>query len=271
MDNSLFMDKTAKLGAGFRCSPYGPAYDPGAEYWVSATREMVNRFRGASPELVWIVSVLEGGKTKLSFPGASDDPHIIFSAEDANQDSLDVFDRHGFRVWLQVEPGEAEVETLFDLILGRYGAHRCVTGAGVDVEWFHSTIEPEGQPVDDATVRSWLTSIKRYDPNYRLFLKHWEVVKLPVSMREGILFVDDSQMFNSLDAMVAEFSAWGEYFRPASVAFQFGYPADKKWWGGMPDPAKTIGEAILQAVPNTTGLFWVDFTALDIFPPRSKK
>ena len=90
---------------------------------------------------------------------------------------------------------------------------------------------------------------------------------LPPTLREGLLFVDDSQTFDSLDKMVAEFAEWGKYFSPAPVGFQFGYPADRVWWGKFADPPKTIGEAILSAVPNTTGLYWVDFTALDVFPP----
>jgi len=79
--------------------------------------------------------------------------------------------------------------------------------------------------------------------------------------------VDDSQMFPSLAKMVAEFAKWGRYFAPAPVAFQFGYPDDKKWWGSFDDPPRTIGEAILSAVPNTAGLYWVDFTVLQVFPP----
>jgi len=74
-------------------------------------------------------------------------------------------------------------------------------------------------------------------------------------------------MIASLDKMVAEFIEWGRYFYPAPVAFQFGYPDDKKWWSSCDDPSKVIGEAILAGVPNTAGLYWVDFTVLQVFPP----
>jgi len=154
---------------------------------------MVSRFPGAITEVIWIVGILEGQGTHLSFPGGGE-PNISFSIQDDNQGALDMFDQLGFRVWLQVEPGDAQVETLFDLILTRYGNHSCVIGVGVDVEW-----------------------------------------------------------------------GWRYY--PAPVAFQIGYPADKKWWGKYSDPARTIGEAILKTVPNAMGLFWVDFTALEVFPP----
>lgn len=90
---------------------------------------------------------------------------------------------------------------------------------------------------------------------------------MPPTQREGILFVDDGQQFQSLDQMVAEFAVWGQTFYPAPVAFQFGYPDDRTWWGGFADPADQIGQAILKKVPNTAGLYWVDFTVLDVFKP----
>jgi hypothetical protein len=71
--------------------------------------------------------------------------------------------------------------------------------------------------------------------------------------------------FQSLDEMVTEFSAWGRAYYPAPVVFQFGYPADRAWWGEFADPANQIGGAILKNVPNTAGLYWVDFTVLEVF------
>ena len=188
--------------------------------------------------------------------------------KDENQVFLDRFDKLGYRAWLQVEPGNTRVETLIDLILERYGNHPCVVGVGVDVEWHHSSLVPEGVPVGDEEALTWLDVIQGHNMHYRLFLKHWETRMLPPSLRQGILFVDDSQMFDSLDQMVAEFASWGKHYYPSPVAYQFGYPADKKWWGGLHDPAGEIGKAILAAVPNTRGLFWVDFTVLDVFPPN---
>jgi hypothetical protein len=227
---------------------------------------MVSRFPGATPEVIWIVSVLEGQGTHLTFPGTCAEANISFSLQDDNQATLDLFDQLGFRLWLQVEPGDAKVETLFDLILTRYGNHPCVVGVGVDVEWHHSFVEPEGMPVSDDEASAWIAAVRTYNAQYRLFLKHWETSMLPATQRDAILFVDDSQMFASLDAMLAEFADWGRHFYPSPVAFQIGYPADKQWWASFCDPAKTIGEAILKAVPNTEGLYWVDFTALDVFP-----
>jgi hypothetical protein len=255
------------LGAGFRYSTYGPAYNSGVEYWANVGQEMASRFPGSTPEVIWIVGILEGEGTHLTFPGNQTDSYISFSTQDENETALTLFDQLGFRVWLQVEPGDAKVETLFDLILSRYGNHPCVVGVGLDVEWHHSSGKPEGEPVSDDEATRWLAAARVHGEQYQLFLKHWETSKLPPGLREGLLFVDDSQMFTSLDQMVAEFAEWGRYFAPAPVAFQIGYPADKIWWDGYDDPAKIIGNAILEAIPNTQALFWVDFTILEVFPP----
>jgi hypothetical protein len=230
-------------------------------------QEMAGRFPGSVPETVWIVSRLRGDGTLLNFPVESAHALIKGSESDENEAVLDLFDRHGFRVWLQTEPGHAPVEELIDIILARYKHHPSVVGFGVDVEWFESTERPEGRPVTDSEARTWLEAVRRHDPDYRLFLKHWEIGKMPPSQREGLLFIDDSQILPSLEAMVDEFAEWGRAFAPAPVGFQYGYPSDRPWWSKLDDPPAAVGRAILDRVPNTEGLYWVDFTVLDLFPP----
>jgi hypothetical protein len=258
------------LGAGFRFSTYGPDYDPGPSYWAGVGQQMAARFSDAIPEAIWIVGKLHGEGTLLSFPAATDDPLIQVSETDGNEETLALFDRIGLRVWLQVEPGNAPVDELIHKMLARYGHHPCVIGVGVDVEWYRSTDKPEGQAVTDEEALAWLAAARAHDPEYRLFLKHWEIEKMPPTVREGIFFVDDSQIFPSLDAMVEEFVQWGRAFAPSPVGFQYGYPSDRHWWEQLEDPPTDIGRRILDSVPNTEGLYWVDFTVLEVFPPDSE-
>jgi hypothetical protein len=228
---------------------------------------MAARFDGATPGAVWIVGEIAGQGTVLTFPGTSDEPTIHFSSEDNNEAALDLFDDAGFAVWLQVEPGDAPIDQLIDIILDQYEHHPSVIGVGIDVEWLGSSGSPEGRPVTDAEAREWVAAVRAHDPEYRLFLKHWERDVMPPSVRDGIAFIDDSQGFADLDAMVAEFAAWGEHFAPAQVGFQFGYLGDRTWWERLADPPGEIGDALLEAIPNVAGLYWVDFTVLQIFEP----
>ena len=256
------------LGAGFRYSTYGiGSNDAGPRYWLGVGEQMAERFEGAAPGAVWIVGEISGTGSVLTFPGTSDDPTIHFTMEDNNEAALDLFDEAGFEIWLQVEPGQAPVEDLIDIILERYRHHPSVIGVGVDVEWLGSYDQPEGRPVTDAEARAWLAAARAHDPDYRLFLKHWEVEVMPPTERDGILFINDSQGFADLDAMVAAFATWGEHFAPAQVGYQFGYSSDQEWWKALPDPPRDIGEAVLAAVPNAVGVYWVDFTVREIFEP----
>ena len=225
-----------RLAAGFRFSAYGPDYNPGPAYWKRVGERMAERFPGSVPGAVWIVGRLKGQGCELSFPGRSTDPLIQFASEDGNEKALDLFDAAGFEVWLQVEPGHAPVATLIDLVLARYRHHPSVVGFGIDVEWYRSVDEPEGQAVTDAEARAWLAAVRAHKPGYRLFLKHWLTRKMPPTAREGLTFIDDSQILPSLDAMVDEFAEWAKTFAPAPVGFQIGYDSDRPWWEKLQDP-----------------------------------
>ena len=272
------------IRAGLRSSPYGPQHGfPAPPYWLTATRSMASRFDHAVPALVWIVGTMESvnentpaetfsGRVQLSFPAPGDAvfPNIVFAGEDANEAYLEQFDKNGFQVWLQVEPANADVGTLIDLVLNRYGKHPCVIGFGVDVEWFRWSKENnEGVAVDDAAARDWSERARAFQPQFKLFLKHWLESKMPPNYRQSLVFISDSQQFTSLAQMQDDFEQWGKTFFPAPVGFQFGYPADRIWWGQLGDPPQEIGKALLSGIPNTSDLIWVDFTMEEIWPPAA--
>ena len=108
---------------------------------MNATSSMASYFQdNVSPSVVWIVGTVHGDTCWLNFPAPSEDekhkyPNVLFSYRDANEAYLDLFDQHGVRVWLQVEPSGADVSTLIDMVLQRYSSHPSVVGFGVDGEW----------------------------------------------------------------------------------------------------------------------------------------
>jgi len=268
---------TPSLRAGLRSSPYGAGTPfPQPEYWLEAAQSMASRFPGRAPALIWIVGTMEPGegdeeftgKVDLTFPSPGGDyPYINFAAADASEEYLTQFDAKGFQVWLQVEPADADMSTLIDLVLGRYSRHPCVIGFGIDVEWNRwSGQNTEGAAVSDGEAQQWCEKVRSYNPAYRLFLKHWLPEKMPPSYRRGLAFVDDSQEFESLTQMVDEFALWGRTFAPSPVGFQFGYNADRKWWKLLADPPLEIGNAILARVTNVSDLIWVDFSMVEIWP-----
>jgi hypothetical protein len=257
------------LGAGFRYSVYGPAFNPGPQYWARVGREMAARFPGATPEAIWIVSRVRGEGTQLNFPAPAGEPGIEGTAEDGNEAALSLFDELGFRVWLQVEPSFVPVEPLIHLVLERYAHHRCVAGFGIDVEWYRSFTPDEGQAVTDAEAIAWLAAVRTTTPPTACSSSTSRRTRC-LTVRDGLLFIDDSQIYLTLDALVEEFAEWARTFAPAPVAFQYGYLSDRPWWRALDDPPGEIGKRILEVAPNTAALFWVDFSVLEVFPPDER-
>ncbi len=257
--------------AGVRSSAYGIKPFPAPAEWEKAIMTMSGYYPGSTPVAIWIVGRLSRPRTcRLEFPGgATALPNIMFDDVDKHEAYLSQFDRAGIKVFLQVEPADADMKTLIDLVLGRYGKHPCVIGFGVDVEWHREADRPEwGVPVDDEMGRQWEAWVKTHNPAYRLFIKHWDLRWLCPTYRGDIVFVDDSQILPDLSAMVSEFEAWGKFFSPNIVLFQIGYPSDKPWWSQLPQPPKMLGQAIAAKIGQTCGIIWVDFTLRDVLPLR---
>jgi len=264
----------AGLRAGLRASNYGISPFPSPTWWVNSINSMKSRFPGSVGEQVAVVVEVSGGGGRgncwahFPQPATGTWPNVNWDDVDLFEPAFDAFDASGVKVWLQVEPASCDVPMLIDLLMQQYGHHSSVIGFGVDVEWYRKDLSRYGKPVTDAEAQAWVTKTRTYNANYLVFLKHWLTEKMPLTYRTGLVFIDDSQGHGSLNAMVAEFSNWGQTFAPSPVGFQYGYQSDKTWWSGLSDPPRTIGNALLAAIPNTRDLVWVDFTAYDIWPPE---
>ena len=123
----------------------------------------------------------------------------------------------------------------------------------------------DGRPVTNNESAMWLQKVRSYNKDYMLFLKHWQVEKMPTEHPKGIVFVCDSQGFKNYGEMLPDFQSWGRNFSSSKVMFQFGYEADRGIWSVMDYPFKNIGNDIINSVPNCAGLYWVDFTIRDFY------
>jgi hypothetical protein len=254
---------------GFRYSNYGPDYDPGKAYWWNIGVRIANDFgNNATPASVWILGTLQSNGVYLNFPVTTSADYIACSSVDKNEEIFCRFDTLGYKIWLQVEPGWANIDTLINLVLSRYSHHKCIKGFGVDVEWHKSDNPDSGVAITDEMATRWVAAVRQFNPDYKIFFKHWLINKMPPTARDGIVFIDDSQMFEKMEDMISEFKKWGEAFAPAKVGFQYGYSYDRRWWGSFENPNLTIGAEILNKIPNADELYWVDFTLLDVYPPE---
>ena len=264
----------AGLRAGLRASNYGISPFPAPNWWVGSINSMASRFPGSVGEQIAVVVEVSGGGGRgncwahFPQPATGTWPNVNWDDVDLFESTFDAFDSNGIKVWLQVEPARCDVPMLIDLLMQQYGHHSSVIGFGVDVEWYRKDLERYGKAVTDAEANAWVAQTRSFNAGYLVFLKHWLIEKMPPSARTGLVFIDDSQGHGSFNAMVNEFSVWGDAFAPAPVGFQYGYQSDRTWWSALNDPPRTIGNALLAAIPNTRDLVWVDFTAYDIWPPE---
>jgi len=237
-------------------------------YWVNLTKRVASSIPGTSPAGIAIVGAVstQTGICMLSFPSNQTYLNIVFEKQDINEKYFTAFDDNGIKVWLQVEPGFADVDQLIDLVLGRYLNHSCVLGFGIDLEWRWGLPDTrETVPVTNEEANRWVNKIKQYNPDFKLFLKHWLPKNMPSTAREDIVFIDDAQNFDGLDPLVNEFKSWGENFSQTDVGYQIGYRRDREWWSQLEDPPREIGLALIRNIPNCRFIFWTDETIHELF------
>ena len=263
----------AGMRAGLRASDYGISPWPSTTWWVNSINSMASRFPTSTGSGVFIPVEIDGMKgpgcwAHFPNPDGGTYPGVRFDPTDKMEPDFTAFDQNGIHYWVQVEPSACDVPMLIDLLMKEYGHHTNIVGIGVDVEWYLNKSYRNGKAVTDAEAQAWVAKVRTYDTNYKVFLKHWMASKMPPTYRDGLVLVDDSQGFRSMDAMMTEFATWGQAFAPAPVGFQFGYASDRSWWSKLADPPRDIGNGILRGAQNTSDLIWVDFTAYDIWPPE---
>jgi len=268
------IDNTIKVHnvkyAGARSSAYGIRPFPDPYGWQKVMNTMQNYFEGSTACAIWIVGRMHGDRTcRLEFTSdGSTDSNIVFLDYDKHEPYLQHFDSTGIKVFLQVEPANASMMRLIELVFNRYKHHPCVIGFGIDVEWYREADNPEwGVKVSDDSAKAWEQQVKSHNPDYKIFLKHWDRNWMPPTYRGDLIFVSDSQGFNTMDDMLDEFIVyWADYFKPNMVFYQFGYRRDKSWWSKLNNPPVDIGNIIAQNISQECGIFWVDFTLKDLFP-----
>jgi hypothetical protein len=109
--------------------------------------------------------------------------------------------------------------------------------------------------------------VKAHNPDYQLFLKHWDREWMPPTYRGDIIFVDHSRILDNFKAVLEEFiDCWSGYFAPNMVFLRIGYSSDRTWWQKLDDPPRDIGAGIAQNIYQDCGVFWVDFTPREVLP-----
>ena len=277
--NEAITERAANLAewAGCRRSSYGfRPYKPSVKDFTEYVDTMSSFFKkneteNATGTLIWIVGEVSGKNSiscRLNFPkpsGVTIPRWLGFSKEDFNEEYLTAFDKAGYDVWLQVESGYVDIEQLATIVMTQYRHHPCVKGFGIDVEWYKNTTDGEdGTPLDDETAEKIDRAVKKINPAYSVFVKHWDQDFLPPEYRgvnNDMIFVTDSQYFSSLKEMSEYYTSWAEYYAPNPVFFQIGYEgkknnwkdpdeigSDERLWRTFEKPLQGLGQFILDGL-----------------------
>ncbi len=281
------VDPAKVFYTGARASNYGIRPFPEPDDWGRALRVMKSKFKDSKPALLWILGTVARQRgvsvCNLNFPGNGKFEEGInhLLPFDGNKKYFEYFDKHGISVFIQVEPGTGDVLRLIDITLSRYKKYSCVVGFGVDIEWYKTkNTEGRGLMIDDKTAEIWEKRVKSYNPNYRLYLKHWLVEWFPPKYRGDIIFVNDTQSknestyedetFPTLEAMEKYYTKWAKHVYPNTVFLQIGYRLNHNLWGDMEEPIVEFGDALSKNIKQNYSIFWVDFTLQDVLPVRKK-
>ena len=273
--------------AGVRVSYYGmrSSFRQGKDFTFPSVSDMVGFgqkmsgcYEGSVGTYILIVGTISSvydddgntvsGKCSLEFPLSKSITNARGSEDDFYEEYLTAMDNAGMAVWLQVEPGDADLVALAKEVMNHYKHHPSVKGFGIDVEWYEyreqaGAEEGDSSKLSDATAKAVVDAVREINPEYTVFVKHWDEGWLPPKYRDGLIFVSDSQYYDSPAQQRTDFASWAAYYAPSPVMFQIGYRADKETvWGNYDNPAKELGQFIADGCRsgNDIGIIWVDFT-----------
>lgn len=259
---------------GFRFSEGGVKKErnygkiPDGDSWVEFLTKMKRNFNSdAKPTVVVIVSQNSKDTVNMfGFPapkGYSETEYIKYDSKDKFESILTKFDEAGINAWLQVEPGNNDIIDIAKIVFKQYGHHSCIQGLGIDLEWWYRKETGKGKALTDEYAKKVVNYVRSVNSKYTVFAKHWKEDFMPSSYRDGLIFVDDSQGFDSMSDVKKEFKNWAKKFKDNPVWFQIGYEADEHLWTKSPvEFANTIINEVTQYNEHV-GIIWVDFTMKD--------
>jgi hypothetical protein len=271
----------ASFYTGLRRSSYGLSKRNSADAWWAVRAKEFSASTAAAiegvdyiqPCIIQIVSGYRGdGGTVIEF----DKPEtytgstkgMVFSQRGIDHEkALTIYDEQGVKAIIQFEPGNSDILANIQIAHQAFGHHTCIIGYGVDAEWYYTreSNDTTGLPIEDEDAEAWMNKILSLNPEYTLFLKHWDPSHMPLEYRHpNLWFLSDSQIFPDIDSLMDDFSYWANTMKEQVVGYQYGYPSDRKWWKNMGNPPVGIAQRIVKDIPLTRYLFWVDFTADEV-------
>ena len=161
---------------------------------------------------------------------------------------LQHFDEGDQKVILSIQPGRVDPLQLVQILLSRYGHHRCIMGINVDLEWKKTG---EANHASNEERDAWLYAIKQYDPNLKLFLTYFGDYTHFPDDADDLVILFDGEGATQMD-LLKQYGELAGHFK--SMGIYTGYRSSH--------PQAAPVDRILAAAPNTQYIIHTQ----DIFP-----
>ena len=177
------------------------------------------------------------GLVNLPFPFQNTGFLYSTTTTDLVEMYLSEFETAGLGVILSVQPLEADIKQLVGIILSRYGNHDNILGINVDIEWKES-----GTPnhVSNEERNTWLSEIKKYDANYKLFITYFGDYTYFSDDHPDLVILYDGEE-DTQTTLLRQYGDLAKHY--SSVGIYTGYSSS------IPPVASV--EQIINAAPNT--------------------
>jgi hypothetical protein len=217
------------------------------EEWGQVIFNIASKYPDAKAWVTWGIGPYPELKTPLT-----DDQH---EAAFTYLDGLPV------SVFLETRPGGgANMVNLIDTYFKKFGKHKCLRGFGIDLEFYKAVSDADAKAMDE--------KLKSFNPEYRLFFKHWETGYMPKTYRgKGDLIFMSTSSEETPTSLIKQHADFCNSFSNSACGAQIGYPADEPsgpnhshptsgasydGWDKFKDPIKDWGDLFLKAVTSNT-------------------
>lgn len=205
-----------------------------AEEWSDAARSL-----GGEDGVIDLVvaQAHDNGLVYLPFPFQNTGFLYSTTTTDLVEMYISEFETAGLKVILSIQPLEADIKQLIGILLSRYSNHDNILGINVDIEWKES-----GTPnhVSNEERNTWLSEIKRYNANYKLFITYFkDYTYFPDDHPDLVILYDGEQ--DTQTYLLKEYQELARHY--SSVGIYTGYSSSI--------PPVASAAQIISAAPNT--------------------
>lgn len=207
--------------------------------------------------LLWVTGTYSDQGMIFNFPrGNNLKENIYYSNIDYNETFFSYFDKNNIDVFMLIEPGISSVEDCLNIALGKYHKHKSIKGICIDLEWYNSISNVK-------SINTWLEIVLKYDSDYKLLLKHWNINKIDSVSSENLIYIQSMEGLSNFDEIKKRHLSWVRKFFPAHVGIEIGFENDYDLWFSENGLLLDVVSDLETFTLNEGSIYWNEKTIMD--------